>query len=159
MRSDTLYRRSDTLYRLDGLGRWTELLARPFSPQVPAPLPNLRLAGRCKALHPGPGNEGDTFSLEATPRSWGQNWIDRWPYRSALLCSSESWFRPQVLNWILLLRLSKAIPYPLASVSSSLKWGGYQFIPQRLMGLPRRLSGKPSTCWWWELIPTMFLAK
>ena len=151
--------RSDTLYRLDGLGRWTELLARPFSPQVPAQLPNLRLAGRRKALHPGPGNEGDTFSLEATPRSWQQNWIDRWPCWSVLFCISESWFRAQVLNWILLLRLTKAIPHLLASVSSSLKWGRYQVIPQRLMGLPRRLSGKPSTCWQWELIPTMFLAK
>ena len=151
--------RSDTLYRLDGLGRWTELLVRPFSPQVPAQLPNLRLAGRCKALHLGPGTEGDAFSLEATPRSWGQNWIDRWPYWSVLFCISESWFRAQVLNWILLLRLTKAIPHLLASVSSSLKWGRYQFIPQRLMGLPRRLSGKPSTCCQWELIPTMFLAK
>ena len=150
---------SDTLYRLDELGRWTELLSRPFSPQVPTPLPDLRLAGRCKALHPGPRNEGDTFSLEATPRSWEQNRIDRWPYWSVLLCSSASWFRAQVLNWILLLRLTKAIPHLLASVSSPLKWARYQFIPHKLMGLPRRLSGKPSTGWWWELIPTMLLAK
>ena len=59
---------SDTLNRLDGQGRWMELLARPFSPQV-LPLPDLRQAGRCKALHLGPGNEGDTFYVEATLRS------------------------------------------------------------------------------------------
>ena len=149
---------SDTLNRLDGQGRWMELLARPFSPQV-LPLPDLRQAGRSKALHLGPGNEGDTFYVEATLRSWELNRIDRWPYWSALLCHSEFWFRAQVLNWILLLRLIKAIRRLLASVSSSLKWGRYQFIPQRLMGLPRSLRGKQSTCWWWELIPTMFLAK
>lgn len=84
-----------------------------LQPQVPTPLPDLRLAGGARPAIQVPGMKA-TLSrwrrlLEAEERTeLTGDLTDQF-----LLCSSASWFRAQVLNWILLLRLTKAIP-PLA---------------------------------------------